>query len=254
MRSPAHPPLAHTRPELSLIVPAYRCLTIDTDLRTIYRVLKSLEIPFELICVVDGRAHQHDPTEHLARSVELPHLVVLSYPINQGKGHAVRYGFAHARGKYIGFIDAGNDINPRSIEVAFNAIKESRADMAIGNKRDHLSTVSAPPARKLYSVMLRLLIRIFFDLRLTDTQVGLKIFRAGVVKRLLPHLRIRRWAFDVELLALARQLHIDHIIEIPVKLTYNASSNITTQALIHFFYEFFVIFWRMKIRRHYPHA
>lgn len=245
---------AMSQPELSIIVPAYRCLSIDQDLREIHQVLTTFALPFELVCVVDGRYSSTDTTEELARSVKLPHLTTLSYPINRGKGYAVRYGFQHAEGKVIGFIDAGHDIDPHNLITAYQQLINEEAEIVIGNKKNHLSSVKLPITRRLYSRTLRILIHLFFNLHLTDTQVGLKLFRRKVIRKLLPLLTINRWAFDLELLAVARLKGYDRIAETPVKLTYNASSNITSHAILHFLYEFGVIFWRMKIVRRYRHS
>ena len=85
---------------------------------------------FELIVVVDGFV---DDTLERATAIALSRTTVTGYATNTGKGHAVRYGMQRASGQYIGFIDAGMDIDPSAISPALEAMRHG-ADAAIGSK------------------------------------------------------------------------------------------------------------------------
>jgi glycosyltransferase involved in cell wall biosynthesis len=110
---------------LSLIVPAYKAeKSIAKTLDGISQVLSPLQYPYEIIVVVDGEL---DGTKEEARRYAKKHkgnIVVTGYKKNMGKGHAVRFGMAHARGDIIGFTDVGLDINPSSIPLALEHLYE----------------------------------------------------------------------------------------------------------------------------------
>ena len=67
------------------------------------------------------------------------------------------------------------------------------------------------------------LVRLLFRLEVRDTQVGLKVFRREVAEQVLPLLLVKRFAFDLELLAVARAFGFDRIRELPIRLDYRFS-------------------------------
>ena len=82
-----------------------------------------------------------------------------------------------------------------------------------------------PPHRRLLSRLFNLLVRIAGVDGIRDTQCGFKLFRAPVAKALFPRLRTRRFAFDVELIALARDLGY-RVAEVPVRWDYSGHSTV----------------------------
>lgn len=232
---------------LSLIIPAYRCTTIAKDLSRIALVCRKLDLPFELICVIDGTAGRNDPTFAKAKEARIPELRLYHYRKNRGKGFAVRYGFKRAKGSMIGFIDAGNDIHVSAIRQAVRTLRVHNADAVIGSKHHLLSTVNTPWQRKLYSKVLKTMIWVMFGLPLNDTQAGIKIFTATSIRPILSQLKVDRWAFDLEILATMRHRQNIRVIEIPIKLTYNFHSNIDNSAVLSFLSDFWKIYWRLKI-------
>ncbi|NDF40339.1 MAG: glycosyltransferase, partial [Proteobacteria bacterium] len=98
-------------PELSLVIPAYRqAATIQEDLIRLHKIVADITNgSFELIVVVDGFV---DQTMEQAQALQLRNLLVTGYSANVGKGHAVRFGMHLAKGTFVGFIDAGMDIDP----------------------------------------------------------------------------------------------------------------------------------------------
>ena len=102
---------------LSIIIPAYKAeAIISKTLLKVREVLRSTRYNYEIICVVDGNI---DKTFETAESLtkKYPDIKVFGYQNNLGKGHAVRFGMAKAKGEIIGFIDAGLDINPNGISM-----------------------------------------------------------------------------------------------------------------------------------------
>lgn len=233
----------------SLIIPVYNCPSIYTDIKQIAKVCKKLKQPFEIICVVDGLKDRADQTLSEVQRFLAPYFSYYFLDKNRGKGFAVRYGFTRANGKILGFIDAGHDIEPEGILIALKTLQTKRADIVIGNKKNSHSQISYPVARRIYSSLLHYLIRIFLNLPFEDTQVGLKLFKKEVLTDLLPRLTINRWAFDLELLALAQKKRGLVVREFPITITYNYATNISFRDVGGFMVEFLIIFYLFRIKR-----
>lgn len=239
---------------LSVIVPAYNCKTIDRDLNIIKSYLKELNRKFEIICVVDGLKSPKDKTRILAEKARDEYTKIYFYKPNKGKGYAIRYGMARARGGIIAFIDAGSDLNAKGIGLALEHMKWYEADIIVGSKRHKASKVNYPWQRKILSMLVQLATRFIFGLNVTDTQTGLKVFRREVLVKVLPRLTIKRWAFDLEILAAAHRLGFDRVYESPIQLEYNFASNITSSSVQNFAVDFLAILYRTHILRHYDHS
>ena len=101
--------------ELTVIAPMYNeADNIETTISMIKETLSDFDKDWELLLVDDG---SDDNTLEIARSfeTEMPTLRVLHYPINCGRGKALRTGFNHARGKYIVTIDFDLSYSPQHI-------------------------------------------------------------------------------------------------------------------------------------------
>lgn len=242
-------------PYLSVIVPAYQQVnTICRDLAALRQALLRLAPSYEIILVVDG--DEDNTAKTVVRALPWPELRVECFRVNQGKGAAVRHGFQVAKGKLIGFIDAGGDLVPYDFKQMIELMQASRADIVIGSKRHSSSQVSYPPLRRLYSYLYQRLNRLLFQLEIRDTQVGMKLFRPDVLKAILPHLQVRRYAFDLELLVVAHHRGFRHIVEVPVTIRHRFSSSISTGTVYQMLWDTFVIFYRSRLLKTYdqpPH-
>ncbi len=237
---------------LSIIVPAYHQeKTIRRDLQRLNKTLSQTPYKYEIICVADG---QDDQTYQRARPLSNRRLRVYGYPTNHGKGYAIRYGMARAKGNLIAFIDAGMDIDPNGIIMALEHMKWYGADIIVGSKRHPVSQVSYPFTRKIYSWGYQWLVRILFGLKVRDTQVGLKIFRRPVLEKVLPRLLVKKFAFDVELLAVANYLGFHRIYEAPVKIDprqFRFTSTIKWRTVFEMLVDTLAVFYRLRILRYY---
>src|SRR3989344_5725402 len=201
---------------LSVIVPEYKQeITIQKDLRNIRNVLKAglKAYDFEIICVVDGDI---DKTYTNAKKLKSKKIKVFSYVNNKGKGFAVRFGMARAKGDLISFLDAGRDISPKGIMMLMAHMEWYNADIIVGSKRHPVSRVNYPLRRRIYSIGYHLGVKMLFGLPLTDTQSGIKIFKRNVVEKVLPRLLVRNYAMDIEMLAVAKYIGFGRIYEAPI--------------------------------------
>ncbi len=238
---------------LSVIVPAYKQgKTIEEDIRSLVTTLKTLPYNFELIIVVDGFI---DNTYKVAKKMHIKGLFVIGYEQNHGKGYAIQYGVSKAKGDIIGFIDAGMDINPTEIAIALDIMEWNKADIVIGSKLHPDSKVKYPLWRHITSWGYRSLLFLLFHLSVRDTQVGLKFFRKKVAKKVFPKILVKKFAFDVEVLAVAISYGYNNIYESPIILNFNGKGSISSRnfwkIIGSMMWDTGAVFYRLKILRYY---
>ena len=235
---------------LSLVTPVHRGEAfIEANLRHMLRTLEQLGRPFEVIVVSDGAS---DSSADLARALGDDRVVVLDYPENFGKGHAVTRGLAAARGRLIGWLDSDLDVDPQVIVDAALMFDHEPIDAAVGSKRHPDSRVAYPLSRRLYSFGFQTLVRILFRINVRDTQVGAKLFRRELIDTVGPLLLVKRYAFDLEVLAVGAEFGFDRIEEVPIELTYRFSgTGINWTAVRHMFQDTLAIAYRIHIRHWY---
>lgn len=237
---------------LSLVIPAYkRERTIIENIKSVEKVLKGYPYNYELVIVVDG---MEDKTFERAKSVKSRNIRVLGYKKNQGKGHAVKLGMLKARGDIIGFMDAGLDIDPTSIAILLDYMNLRDADIVIGSKLHPDSTIKYPLGRKILSWGYRALVHFLFDVSVKDTQVGLKIFRRKVARDVFTRIIVKKFAFDIEVLAVASHLGYKKIYEAPVKINLNLGSISSSNFWIivfWFLWDTAAVFYRLNILKYY---
>ena len=235
---------------LTTIVPAYRQEhTIVEDIRNIDQALQSLGIDYEILVVVDGFV---DGTYERAKTMESTRTRVLGYARNAGKGHAVRLGMQHATGDLVAFLDAGMDLDPGGLAHCVAIIEETGVDIVVGSKRHPQSLVHYPALRRCYSAMYQALVWVLFGLNVRDTQVGLKVFRRQVINDVEPLLLVKRFAFDVELLVVARLMGYTRISEAPITLNHGRfPSSIRARSIIEMLWDTMAVYYRARILRYY---
>jgi glycosyltransferase involved in cell wall biosynthesis len=241
---------------LSVIVPAYKQeKTIKKDLEMIEATLTGglgKDFDYEVICVVDGEV---DKTKQEAQKVKFPQVKVLAYKENKGKGFAVRYGMKNSKGDLISFLDAGMDISPKSMMMLMAHFDWYNADIIVGSKRHPVSRVNYPFLRRVLSIGYHLGVKILFGLPLTDTQSGIKIFKREVVEKILPRLLVKRYAMDIEMLAVARYLGFKRIYEAPIEVKFNqATSRIDWKTVFLMAWDTAAVFYRLHFLHYYDDA
>lgn len=234
---------------LSLIVPVFRGGDFLT--RSVAQIVQTLEDtgrPFEVLVVSDGCRESADA----ARTIEDPRVRALEYPENQGKGYAITYGIAHARGRLIGWLDADLDVAPSVIVDAVAAFDAEEIDAVVGSKRHPASAVDYPRGRRFLSWGFQQLVRLLFRVDVRDTQVGAKVFRSEMLGTVAPLLLIKRYAFDLEVLAVGSEFGFDRVREIPIRLEYRfTGTGINRHAVRLMFQDTLAIAYRIHLRHWY---
>ena len=217
------PPGISENAKLSIIVPVFNeAPKIAASLRLLLSEIEGQFANFEIIVVSDGST---DGTGHELLAFQHPGLKPLIFERNTGKGNAVRAGFQRATGNYILFIDGGIEIHPREIGIFVGLMSLYDCDIVIGSKRHPQSRVDYPWYRHLLSWTFQRLIARLFNVDVTDTQVGIKLFKADVVHAVLPYLQVNRYGFDLELLSLASLAGYRRVLEAPIRLDYFAQND-----------------------------
>jgi glycosyltransferase involved in cell wall biosynthesis len=234
---------------LSVVVPAYKeGRRIRENLAHLVRELDTLNVGYEVIVVSDGNT---DATALEASRINSPAVRVFQYPMNVGKGFALSLGVAQSRGSLVTFIDADMELDPANIKTFMDLMDGSGCDAVIGSKRHPSSNVQYPFFRRLQSGAYQILVRLLFGLNVRDTQTGLKLFRRTVLEQTLPLLAIKRFAFDLELLVVARFLGFHNVCEAPIQLDYRFDSTVNLAAAFNVLWDTAAIFYRLHIRRYY---
>jgi glycosyltransferase involved in cell wall biosynthesis len=203
---------------ISVIVPVFNeAPNIIDNLRLLIAEIEEYFPQFEILIVSDGST---DDTNLRVARFHDPHVRLVAMERNKGKGHAVRAGFREAQGDYIFFIDGGMELHPSEIRIFLGLMALYEADIVIGSKRHPQSQVYYPWFRKILSWLFQRVVHVLFDVDVTDTQVGLKLFRRDVITAVLPDLRIDRYGFDLELLTLAKLKGFGRMLEAPIRLDY----------------------------------
>jgi glycosyltransferase involved in cell wall biosynthesis len=237
---------------LSLIIPTYkRARTIVENVHKIKRVLDDVRYEYEILVVIDGKI---DNTLDRLKKAKIAKVKIHHYEENQGKSYAIRYGMQHARGDYVMFMDSGLEIDPNGISMLLEHMEWYNADIIVGSKRHPASQVSYSLFRKVLSYGYFYLVKTLFGVNVRDTQAGIKIFKRHVLRNILPRLVEKKFAGDLEILVVAKQLGYKRIFEAPIKLDYHFSG-ITEAATVNPIWgilkDTLAIFYRTYILRYY---
>src|SRR5262249_41878345 len=200
----------------------------------------------EIVVVSDGSID--DTAERLLAARIDTGIRVIHYDRNLGKGYAVRAGALASHGAWVALVDADLDIDPSSIPAYVEIAQLEGLDFAIGSKRHPDSVVHYPRSRRVASWCYQQLNSVLFQLDVRDTQVGLKVFSRRVVEDVIPLLLVKRFAFDLELLAVARALGYGRVRELPVRLEYRFSgSQLRSRAVVRALVDTAAIFYRLRV-------
>lgn len=243
-------PDRRVRPELSVVVPAYNeAGDVRSALEQIVQAVDRLVGTFEIVVVDDGSV---DGTSTVLRSMadEQGCIEYVTHDTNQGKGLAIMTGCREVTGDRVLLMDADGDISPADIAAFTERMDREQADIVIGSKRHPDSEVDYPLRRRLLSRGYSLLVKALFRLDVTDTQVGMKLLRREVVDEIMPLLLVKRYAFDVELLAVAVNRGYT-VAEAPVSIDFNMGSNVDWKEIAKIAWDTAAVFYRLHLLRYY---
>ena len=195
---------------ISIVIPAYNEeIRLPTTIRNIKSFFIKLALDIEVIIVVEKSA---DNTLALARqcidddSIKThARFRLIDNKIHRGKGYAVKSGVKQATGEYIFFCDADLAI-PLTEVLRFLAEfqKDPKIDILIANRKHNKSSIKRTFIRRKFGETFNIIIKKLMGLDIQDTQCGFKAFRHNVAKAIFSSLKCDHFAFDVEVLLLAK--------------------------------------------------
>ena len=238
-------------PYLSVVIPAYNEeKRIKDTLTETCATFDSFPISYEIIVVNDGST---DGTFEEASTIaeKRNNVKVVHYTQNGGKGNAVRYGCKFVTGNFVTFLDADLELHPKQLKAFFESMKKYNVDIVVGSKRHTLSKVNYPYHRKILSWFYHLLIKMIFNLPVNDTQVGLKLFKREVIDTVIPKMLVKRYAYDVELLVIAKRMGFK-MVEAPIELNFKRKiGRVRLTDIRKIANDTAAIFYRMYILKYY---
>ncbi|MCM1271973.1 MAG: glycosyltransferase family 2 protein [Clostridium sp.] len=213
---------------LCVVMPAYNeGAAIKENLLDASHILSGFVRNYQIIAINDGSAD--NTAEQIIKAAKAdPHIAYVSYHNNMGKGYAITKGVQHANADYIAFLDSDMELNPKMLRYFLRALQTTDADIAIGSKLHKKSKLNYPISRKVLSVGYYVLLKLLFNLKLKDTQTGIKLFKSEVIKPICSSLQTYGYAFDIEILAKASSQGC-RIIELPIELNYNRAKTEKTR-------------------------
>lgn len=235
---------------ISFVIPAYNeGDKIYKNLLECLRVVRRYGVPFELVVVNDGSS-DNTIQEIRRAAAHNPEVVPVSYSKNVGKGNALKVGAKRASGNLVVFMDADLEIHPKHAMKFMYMLKATEADVVIGSKRHPDSKVDYPNKRKFLSWGYHLLIKLMFNLDVTDTQPGFKLFRKEVLDKEINKVEAQRYAFDLDLLVNV-QADGYKIVEAPIELNFSRTcgGRIGFKTVKSIFRETMGVFYRARMIR-----
>lgn len=215
-----------SRPDLDIVIPVFNeeaRLGATLDALTAHTGTLSLDVR---ITVVDNGSVDRSAEVVDALGSRLPRNTRLRVIgcARQGKGAAVRRGMLAATGRWQGFVDADLSTPPEALTEVVARLHEGHP-VVIGSRRvagaDYV--VPQPLVRRMGSRTFRQLTRPLVG-EVADTQCGFKFFSADASQQVFSRATANGFAFDVELLAVAKRLGL-RVLEVPVRWTDQAGSS-----------------------------
>ncbi len=193
--------------ELSIIIPAFNeeKRLPRTLQETVSYAEQNLD-KYEIIVINDG---SKDKTKEVALKFKDKGVRLLNNPRNMGKGFSIKYGMVHAKHDPILFMDSDLATPLSEIKKFYKSLNEGY-DIVIAsrNLKESVITVKQPKYRQLLGKTFPLLVKTLLNLETKDTQCGFKMFKRDAARKIFPRQNILRFAFDAEILFIAKLLDL----------------------------------------------
>jgi len=203
-------------PVLSIVIPAFNEEgRLGASLEKIRAYLAGKPFAAEVVIVDDGSRDRTSDVARAALDGRVPYRII-RFGENRGKGAAVKAGVLTSAGRAVLFTDADLSAPIEELDKFLPKLEEG-FDVVIGSRAIPGCDIRVPqaPPRQAMGRFFNRLVRLFVMSGCNDTQCGFKLFRREVALELFTRLGTAGFAFDVEILLLARKLGYK-VSEVPV--------------------------------------
>lgn len=208
---------------LTVVIPAYdEEQRLGTTLAEVTRYLEARGDDFEVLVVDDG---SQDQTAAVVQRFDDRRVRLLALPHNRGKGAALRYGVGASRGDWILLCDADLSTPIEDLELLERHGETSQVILGSRATAESDITRHQPVHRELMGKTFNVILRLLGLVSVRDSQCGFKLLRGDVGRELFAQLTIDRFAYDVELVCLARDRGL-RVVEQGVRWANSASSRV----------------------------
>ena len=216
---------------LSIVIPLYN---EEQRLKKSLPILKNFikknqKYKIEIIFVSDGSTDQTNLIIQNFQILKVSHFKkrIIKYNKNVGKGFAVKKGVLKATNEWILICDTDLSVHPNQFIIWFkNKILSSKKMAYYGSREHKRSVINASKHRVLMGFFFKKLIRYLFNIKLSDTQCGFKVFHRSYSKKIFKKITSYRFTFDVELTLLLKNQNIV-IKELPLKWSHKEGSKLS---------------------------
>lgn len=217
--------IINNQKRISLCIPMYNESSIIADTaKTLHTYMSSNFANYEILFSNDG---SKDGCDKIVEDLHLPCVRVVGYPVNQGKGCAVRTALLAADGDIVMFTDADLAYGCDVIRQVYNAFMDNPdADMVIGSR--NLNKDGYEGYTLIRKIMSKTYIKVLClagGFKLSDSQCGCKAFTGKTVREIFPRCEVNGFAFDFEAILWATKMK-KKIVEIPVKIINHRESKV----------------------------
>ena len=237
--------------KLSVIIPAFNEEhRIGKTLLEVSEFLKKQTYESEILVVSDGSKDGTVMAVNALRN-QIPNLSVIDNQENHGKGWVVKQGMLKAVGGVRLFMDADNSTKVSEV-VKMLPFFDQGVDAVIGSRRIKGAVIAAHQGfiRDFLGGVFRFIVHTLVPLGVTDSQCGFKAFSARAAESIFPKQSIYRWAFDVEILALAEKFGFK-VKEVPIVWVNDSESHVKFSGMVKMLLEIVQIrinLWTGKYR------
>lgn len=230
--------------DLSIVIPAYNeSLRLGPTLRRVVDYLRQRGGSYEVLVVDDGSA---DDTSEVARKFEAEGVRVLRQDVNRGKGAVIKVGVLASRGREVLLVDADLSTPIEDLEKLQPRLAD--AQVVLGSRAVEGADIQKhqPIYREMMGRIFNLIVQLSGVRGLKDTQCGFKLLDGDVARRLFPELQTERFAYDVEMVWLARRRGYK-VVEVGVRWIDSPASKVNPLTdSVRMFWDVMALRWRHR--------
>lgn len=180
----------------------------------IYKSMNSLNIPFELIYVIDGT----DDSFNILNKIKKQNMILNHSSRLRGFRNAFVKGFGLVNKQATHILTMDGDLNhqPEEIKRFIDKMKTANADIVIGSryvKKGKIGKIAL--WKKLISILANLIIKIVWNIKIRDKTSGYRLYKKKVIDKVVPLCKSQNFEFLFEILILATKLNY-MIREVPI--------------------------------------